>query len=233
MGGQDNATSADEADIAMNVQGLHGEPRETRGTTIGNTGNYEKKGQNGNKENGHGKATKAKEMLLSLIKKLPADQRRMLSGKLRAMEADTTIDQGRKAEIAGAFISKLRAEARASDEASYTKAAEPLEEEMPENTDVGEEAKANKVDEVEANATQVKEPSEAPAAPGEPREEPRTAHEKLRLLIKRLTVDQRNALSVQLRVLEQDTSISQGRKAEIARGIIAKAAEPQEEQLGD
>ena len=109
MGGQDNATSADEADIAMNVQGLHGEPRETRGTTIGNTGNYEKKGQNGNeenghngnKENGHGKATKAKEMLLSLIKKLPADQRRMLSGKLRAMEADTTIDQGRKAEIAG------------------------------------------------------------------------------------------------------------------------------------
>ena len=39
MGGQDNATSADEADIAMNVQGLHGEPRETRGTTIGNTGN--------------------------------------------------------------------------------------------------------------------------------------------------------------------------------------------------
>ena len=240
MGGQDNATSADEADIAMNVQGLHGEPRETRGTTIGNTGNYEKKGQNGNeenghngnKENGHGKATKAKEMLLSLIKKLPADQRRMLSGKLRAMEADTTIDQGRKAEIAGAFISKLRAEARASDEASYTKAAEPLEEEMPENTDVGEEAKANKVDEVEANATQVKEPSEAPAAPGEPREEPRTAHEKLRLLIKRLTVDQRNALSVQLRVLEQDTSISQGRKAEIARGIIAKAAEPQEEQRG-
>ena len=240
MGGQDNATSADEADIAMNVQGLHGEPRETRGTTIGNTGNYEKKGQNGNeenghngnKENGHGKATKAEEMLLSLIKKLPADQRRMLSGKLRAMEADTTIDQGRKAEIAGAFISKLRAEARASDEASYTKAAEPLEEEMPENTDVGEEAKANKVDEVEANATQVKEPSEAPAAPGEPREEPRTAHEKLRLLIKRLTVDQRNALSVQLRVLEQDTSISQGRKAEIARGIIAKAAEPQEEQRG-
>ena len=230
MGGQDNATSADEADIAMNVQGLHGEPRETRGTTIGNTGNYEKKGQNGNeenghngnKENGHGKATKAKEMLLSLIKKLPADQRRMLSGKLRAMEADTTIDQGRKAEIAGAFISKLRAEARASDEASYTKAAEPLEEEMPENTDVGEEAKANKVDEVEA-----------PAAPGgEPREEPSTAHEKLRLLIKRLTVDQRNALSVQLRVLEQDTSISQGRKAEIARGIIAKAAEPQEEQRG-
>ena len=70
------------------------------------------------------------------------------------------------------------------------------------NTDVGEEAKANKVDEVEANATQVKEPSEAPAAPGEPREEPRTAHEKLRLLIKRLTVDQRNALSVQLRVLD-------------------------------
>ena len=114
MGGQDNATSADEADIAMNVQGLHGEPRETRGTTIGNTGNYEKKGQNGNeenghngnKENGHGKATKAEEMLLSLIKKLPADQRRMLSGKLRATEADTTIDQGRKAEIASGIIAK-------------------------------------------------------------------------------------------------------------------------------
>ena len=52
------------------------------------------------------------------------------------MEADTTIDQGRKAEIAGAFISKLRAEARASDEASYTKAAEPLEEEMPEKAPI-------------------------------------------------------------------------------------------------
>ena len=121
----------------MNRQGLHDEPRGYKGTigitgtTKGNTGNYENNGNmgnNGNGKNGHGKAKKAEEILLSLIKKLPADQRRMLSGKLRAMEADTTIDQGRKAEIAGAFISKLRAEARASDEASYTKAAEPLEE---------------------------------------------------------------------------------------------------------
>ena len=77
MGGQDNATSADEADIAMNVQGLHGEPRETRGTTIGNTGNYEKKGQNGNEENGHNGNKenghgKAEEMLLSLIRLLPS-----------------------------------------------------------------------------------------------------------------------------------------------------------------
>ena len=75
----------------MNVQGLHGEPRETRGTTIGNTGNYEKKGQNGNeenghngnKENGHGKATKAEEMLLSLIKKLPADLVRSTQDAIR------------------------------------------------------------------------------------------------------------------------------------------------------
>ena len=105
----------------MNVQGLHGEPRETRGTTIGNTGNYENKrnignneenGHNGNKENGHGKA---EEMLLPLIKKLTADQRRVLAMELRAMEADMTIDQGRKAEIAISFINKLRAEARASD----------------------------------------------------------------------------------------------------------------------
>ena len=118
MGGQDNATSADEADIAMNVQGLHGEPRETRGTTIGNTGNYEKKGQNGNEENGHNGNKenghgKAEEMLLSLIKKLTADQRRVLAMELRAMEADMTIDQGRKAEIAISFINKLRAKARA------------------------------------------------------------------------------------------------------------------------
>ena len=74
-----------------------GEPREQQGLQHG------LQQLNGNKENGHGKA---EEMVLSLIKKLPADQRRMLSGKLRATEADTTIDQGRKAEIASGIIAK-------------------------------------------------------------------------------------------------------------------------------
>ena len=74
-----------------------GEPREQQGLQQG------LQQLNGNKENGHGKA---EEMVLSLIKKLPADQRRMLSGKLRATEADTTIDQGRKAEIASGIIAK-------------------------------------------------------------------------------------------------------------------------------
>ena len=75
-----------------------GEPREQQGLQ-----QHGLQQLNGNKENGHGKA---EEMVLSLIKKLPADQRRMLSGKLRATEADTTIDQGRKAEIASGIIAK-------------------------------------------------------------------------------------------------------------------------------
>ena len=68
-----------------------GEPREQQGNEQHGLQGLQQGLQqlNGNKENGHGKA---EEMVLSLIKKLPADQRRMPSGKLRATEADTTIE---------------------------------------------------------------------------------------------------------------------------------------------
>ena len=69
------------------------------------------------------------EMLLSLIKKLTADQRRILAGELRAVEADVTIDQNRKAELAISFINKLRGdEARASEETSLGEQRSMLEE---------------------------------------------------------------------------------------------------------
>ena len=50
------------------------------------------------------------------LTRLPARQRRVLSAKLREVLQDTSIDQGRKAEIASGFIKELRAEARASEE---------------------------------------------------------------------------------------------------------------------
>ena len=57
-----------------------------------------------------------REMLLSLVKKLTADQRRVLSGKLRAVLADSSIDQDCKAEVASTLIKRLRAEARSASE---------------------------------------------------------------------------------------------------------------------
>ena len=50
-----------------------------------------------------------REMLLSLIKRLPVDQRKALSAKLRAVLADSSIDQDRKAEVASGLIKQLRA----------------------------------------------------------------------------------------------------------------------------
>ena len=68
-------------------------------------------------------------MLLSLIKKLTADQRRVLSGKLRAVLADSSIDQDRKAEVASILIKRLRAEARSASEET-SDAMEMLEEQL-------------------------------------------------------------------------------------------------------
>ena len=91
------------------------------------------------------------EMLLSLIKKLTADQRRILAGELRAVEADMTIDQNRKAELAISFINKLRGdEARASEETSDSESlgeqrsmleeqTQP-DEEMPESAGIDDDA---------------------------------------------------------------------------------------------
>ena len=84
-------------------------------------------------------------MLLSLIKELPADQRRVLSGKLRAVLADSSIDQDRKAEVASSLIKQLRAEARSASEET-SNAMEMLEEqthteeEMPESAGIDDDA---------------------------------------------------------------------------------------------
>lgn len=55
--------------------------------------------------------------------------------------------------------------------------------------------------------------------------------EMLLSLSKRLSVDQRKALSAKLRAVEQDTSIGPARKAEIARDFIAEAAESLEAEV--
>ena len=57
-----------------------------------------------------------REMLLSLVKKLTAGLRRVLSGKLRAVLADSSIDQDCKAEVASTLIKRLRAEVRSASE---------------------------------------------------------------------------------------------------------------------
>ena len=85
------------------------------------------------------------EILLSL-QKLPVDQRKALSAKLRAVEQDTSVGPARKAKIARDFIAK---------------AAKSLEAQRS----MLEEQTHTEVDEVEAEAAQVKEPTEAPAAP--------------------------------------------------------------------
>ena len=84
-------------------------------------------------------------MLLSLIKELPADQRRVLSGKLQAVLADSSIDQDRKAEVASSLIKQLRAEVRSASEET-SDAMEMLEEqthteeEMPESAGIDGDA---------------------------------------------------------------------------------------------
>ena len=72
-----------------------------------------------------------REMLLSLSKRLPVDQRKALSAKLRAVEQDTSIGPARKAEIARDFI----AEAAESLEAEVAQVKEQMypEEDMPKN----------------------------------------------------------------------------------------------------
>ena len=75
-------------------------------------------------------------MLLSLSKRLPVDQRKALSAKLRAVEQDTSVGPARKAEIARDFIAK---------------AAKSLEAQRS----MLEEQTHTEVDEVEAEAAQL------------------------------------------------------------------------------
>ena len=67
-------------------------------------------------------------MLLSLIKRLPVDQRTALSAKLRAVEQGTSIGPARKAEIARDFIAKaaksLEAQRSMLEEQTHTEVDE-------------------------------------------------------------------------------------------------------------
>ena len=135
------------------------------------------------------------EMLLSLIKRLPVDQRTALSAKLRAVEQNTSIGPARKAEIARDFIAK---------------AAKSLEAQRS----MLEEQTHTEVDEVEAEAAQVKEPTEAPAAP-------EGVHEVL-LSLTKLPAGQRWVLSGKLREILKDTSIDRDERARVVSTLIRR-----------
>ena len=136
-----------------------------------------------------------REMLLSLSKRLPVDQRKALSAKLRAVEQDTSIGPARKAEIARGFIAK---------------AAKSLEGQRS----MLEEQTHTEVDEVEAEAAQVKEPTEAPAAP-------EGVHEVL-LSLTKLPAGQRRVLSGKLREILKDTSIDRDERARVVSILIRR-----------
>ena len=135
------------------------------------------------------------EMLLSLIKRLPVDQRTALSAKLRAVEQDASVGPARKAEIARDFIAK---------------AAKSLEAQRS----MLEEQTHTEVDEVEAEAAQVKEPTEAPAAP-------EGVHEVL-LSLTKLPAGQRRVLSGKLREILKDTSIDRDERARVVSILIRR-----------
>ena len=134
------------------------------------------------------------EILLSL-QKLPVDQRKALSAKLRAVEQDTSVGPARKAKIARDFIAK---------------AAKSLEAQRS----MLEEQTHTEVDEVEAEAAQVKEPTEAPAAP-------EGVHEVL-LSLTKLPAGQRRVLSGKLREILKDTSIDRDERARVVSILIRR-----------
>ena len=134
------------------------------------------------------------EILLSL-QKLPVDQRKALSAKLRAVEQDTSVGPARKAKIARDFIAK---------------AAKSLEAQRS----MLEEQTHTEVDEVEAEAAQVKKPTEAPAAP-------EGVHEVL-LSLTKLPAGQRRVLSGKLREILKDTSIDRDERARVVSILIRR-----------
>ena len=123
------------------------------------------------------------------------DQRTALSPNLRAAEQDTSVGPARKAEIARDFI---------------TKAAKSLEAQRG----MLEEQTHTEVDEVEAEAAQVKEPTEAPAAP-------EGVHEVL-LSLTKLPAGQRRVLSGKLREILKDTSIDRDERARVVSTLIRR-----------
>ena len=145
-----------------------------------------------------------REMLLSLSKRLPVDQRKALSAKLRAVEQDTSIGPARKAEIARDFI----AEAAESLEAEVAQVNEQMypEEDMPKNNKMVTMAV------VEAKATTMDEPTKKSAA--------RRKVPEILLSLQKLPADQRNVISAKLRDIHNDKSIACEERAKVVSVLI-------------
>ena len=145
-----------------------------------------------------------REMLLSLSKRLPVDQRKALSAKLRAVEQDTSIGPARKAEIARDFI----AEAAESLEAEVAQVNEQMypEEDMPKNNKMVTMAV------VEAKATTMDEPTKKSAA--------RRKVPEILLSLQKLPADQRNIISAKLRDIHNDKSIDCEERAKVVSVLI-------------
>ena len=143
-------------------------------------------------------------MLLSLSKRLPVDQRKALSAKLRAVEQDTSIGPARKAEIARDFI----AEAAESLEAEVAQVKEQMypEEDMPKNNKMVTMAV------VEAKATTMDEPTKKSAA--------RRKVPEILLSLQKLPADQRNIISAKLRDIHNDKSIDCEERAKVVSVLI-------------
>ena len=165
-------------------------------------------------------------MLLSLSKRLPVDQRKALSAKLRAVEQDTSIGPARKAEIARDFI----AEAAESLEAEVAQVNEQMypEEDMPKNKLEAEVAQVNEqmypeedmpknnkmvtMAVVEAKATTMDEPTKKSAA--------RRKVPEILLSLQKLPADQRNIISAKLRDIHNDKSIDCEERAKVVSVLI-------------
>ena len=145
-----------------------------------------------------------REMLLSLSKRLPVDQRKALSAKLRAVEQDTSIGPARKAEIARDFI----AEAAESLEAEVAQVNEQMypEEDMLKNNKMVTMAV------VEAKATTMDEPTKKSAA--------RRKVPEILLSLQKLPADQRNIISAKLRDIHNDKSIDCEERAKVVSVLI-------------
>ena len=162
-------------------------------------------------------------MLLSLRKRLPVDQRKALSAKLRAVEQDTSIGPARKAEIARDFI----AEAAESLEAEVAQVNEQMypEEDMPKNKEAAQVKEQMYPEEdmpkiykmvtmavVEAQATTMDEPTKKSAA--------RRKVPEILLSLQKLPADQRNIISAKLRDIHNDKSIACEERAKVVSVLI-------------
>ena len=167
-----------------------------------------------------------REMLLSLSKRLPVDQRKALSAKLRAVEQDTSIGPARKAEIARDFIAEaaesLQAEVAQVNEQMYPEEDMPknkleaevaqVKEQMYPEEDMPKNNKMVTMAVVEAKATTMDEPTKKSAA--------RRKVPEILLSLQKLPADQRNIISAKLRDIHNDKSIDCEERAKVVSVLI-------------